>query len=282
MVAAAGITLAAAGLAQAATNAGAPATGTSVARAKTESVPTIGRAEVTAGSRSDVRAKQAAAQKAAAARLAADQQAAQQKAAAKLAADTKAAAAKQAAQKKAALAALSSAPAAKPLTVKAPVVSAPAAKPKAKSPLTAGGSSEATTSAGGYVCPIAGCGGRFTSGFGGRTSPGGIGSTNHKGNDFATSIGTPLRAVHSGTVTGVGWYGGLGMRVEIDLGGGTSVVYGHMSAFSTHVGQRVSAGEIIGYSGNTGNSTGPHLHFEVHLGGVPINPGPWMRARGIF
>ncbi|MFC6714878.1 M23 family metallopeptidase [Branchiibius cervicis] len=109
-----------------------------------------------------------------------------------------------------------------------------------------------------------------------------MGSTSHKGNDFATPIGTPLRAVHSGTVVAVGWYGGFGMRVEIALGGGTSVIYGHMSAFSATVGEKVSPGEVIGYSGNTGNSTGPHLHFEVHVGGVAVDPGPWMRARGIF
>lgn len=275
VVAAAGVTLTAAGLSQAVSSEGSAAAETSISKPKAASAPVINRVDVTAASRSQARvaaqAKQAAATRAAA----------QKAAAAKLAAD------KTAAQKKAALAALSSTPAAKQLTVKAPAAQAPtaraaAAAPAPKSAASTGGSSTATSSASGYACPIAGCGGRFTSGFGGRTSPGGIGSTNHKGNDFATPIGTPLRAVHSGTVTSVGWYSGIGMRVVIDLGGGTSVVYGHMSAFSATVGERVSAGEVIGYSGNTGNSTGPHLHFEVHINDVAIDPGPWMRARGIF
>lgn len=266
VVAAAGITLTAAGVAQAATSGTSAAADTSLSKPKTVSAPTINRVDVTAASRSQARATtQVTAQvKQAAAARAASQKAA----AAKLAAN------KQAAQQKAALAALSSAPAAKQLTVTAPVAATPATGRAAASTTTA--------SASGFVCPIAGCGGRFTSGFGARSSPGGIGSTNHKGDDFATPIGTPLRAVHSGTVVAVGWYGGFGMRVEIDLGGGTSVIYGHMSAFSATVGEQVSPGEVIGYSGNTGNSTGPHLHFEVHVGGVAVDPGPWMRARGIF
>lgn len=266
MVAAAGITLTAAGVAQAATSGTSAAADTALSKPKTVSAPVINRVDVTAASRSQARATtQVTAQvKQAAAARAASQKAA----AAKLAAD------KQAAQKKAALAALSSTPAAKQLTVTPPVAATPATGRAAASTTTA--------SASGFVCPIAGCGGRFTSGFGARSSPGGIGSTNHKGDDFATPIGTPLRAVHSGTVVAVGWYGGFGMRVEIDLGGGTSVIYGHMSAFSATVGEQVSPGEVIGYSGNTGNSTGPHLHFEVHVGGVAVDPGPWMRARGIF
>ncbi|PWJ26164.1 murein DD-endopeptidase MepM/ murein hydrolase activator NlpD [Branchiibius hedensis] len=265
VVAAAGITLTAAGVAQGAPSAK-TAADTSLSQPKTVSASVVNRVDLSATSRS--RARAAAQVKQATAKRAASQKAA----AAKLAAD------KQAAQKKAALAALSSTPAAKQLTVTAPE----STQSSRSSSATSRGSAvrDSTTSA--FVCPIAGCGGRFTSGFGARSSPGGIGSTNHKGDDFATPIGTPLRAVHSGTVVAVGWYGGFGMRVEIDLGGGTSVIYGHMSAFSATVGEQVSPGEVIGYSGNTGNSTGPHLHFEVHIGGVAVDPGPWMRARGIF
>lgn len=134
----------------------------------------------------------------------------------------------------------------------------------------------------GWTCAIAGCGGQFTSGFGGRTSPGGIGSTYHQGDDFATPIGTSLRALHHGTVTAAGWAGGLGLRVEVDFGGGVSAVYGHLSSVQVTVGQSVSAGQVIAASGNTGNSTGPHLHLEIHLGGVPVDPAPWLRAHGIF
>ena len=267
VAAAAGITLTAAGVTRAATSGDIASADTTVSKPTTVSAPVIERADVTAASRSRARTVPQAERATAAQKAAAAQQVADKKAADKKAAD------QAAAQKKAALTALSSTPAAKQLTVKA-------AAPKAA--LSAAGSSASTSSATGYVCPIAGCGGRFTSGFGHRSSPGGIGSTSHKGNDFATPIGTPLRAVHSGTVIAVGWYGGFGMRVEIALGGGTSVIYGHMSAFSATVGEKVSPGEVIGYSGNTGNSTGPHLHFEVHVGGVAVDPGPWMRARGIF
>ena len=274
VAAAAGLTLTAAGVAQATTSGTTAAAETSLSKPKTASAPVVNRVDVTAASRSQARATTQVASQVK--RAAAARAASQKAAAAKLAAD------KQAAQKKAALAALSSSPAAKQLTVSAPAESTAAASGSSNKALASGGSSVSTTSASGFVCPIAGCGGRFTSGFGARSSPGGIGSTNHKGDDFATPVGTPLRAVHSGTVVAVGWYGGFGMRVEIDLGGGTSVIYGHMSAFSATVGERVSPGEVIGYSGNTGNSTGPHLHFEVHVNGVAVDPRPWMRARGIF
>ncbi len=133
----------------------------------------------------------------------------------------------------------------------------------------------------GYTCPIAGCGGHFTSGFGHRASPGGIGSTDHQGIDLSTPIGTPLRALHGGTVTAVGWYGGQGKRINIDIGGGVTIVYAHMSSWGVTVGQRVEVGQLVGWSGNTGNSTGPHLHLEVHLGGTPVNPVGWLRAHGI-
>lgn len=138
-----------------------------------------------------------------------------------------------------------------------------------------------TATVGGFTCPIAGCGGTFTSGFGHRASPGGIGSTEHMGIDLATPIGTPLRALHGGTVTAVGWYGGQGKRITMDIGGGVTIVYAHMSSFGVSVGQQVEAGQLVGFSGNTGNSTGAHLHLEVHIGDVPINPVGWLRAHGI-
>lgn len=133
-----------------------------------------------------------------------------------------------------------------------------------------------------WTCAIAGCGGTFTSGFGPRFSPGGIGSTYHLGDDFATPIGTGLHALQHGTVTSAGWSGGSGLRIEIDFGDGVSAVYAHLSSINVAAGQTVAAGQVIGASGNTGNSTGPHLHLEIHLGGVPIDPAPWLRMHGIF
>lgn len=141
-------------------------------------------------------------------------------------------------------------------------------------------SAPATTGA--WTCPIAGCGGIFTSGFGYRVSPGGIGSTNHKGIDLSAPTGTPLRALGNATVAYVGWYGGQGMRVLLDFGNGVQASYAHMSGFAVAQGQRVSAGQVIGFVGSTGNSTGPHLHLEILIGGGQINPVPWLSARGLL
>lgn len=133
-----------------------------------------------------------------------------------------------------------------------------------------------------WVCGIADCGRTFTSGYGARVSPGGIGSTYHRGDDFAAAIGTPVRAMNDGVVSAAGWNGGEGLRVALDFGQGTSAVYAHLSRHVVAAGGRVSAGQVIAYSGNTGHSTGPHLHLEIHRGGLAIDPTPWLRARGIF
>lgn len=146
---------------------------------------------------------------------------------------------------------------------------------------TAGSSSQAASSegaedrtGGAMHRPI--LAGHMTSGFGMRWG------RMHEGIDYGAPIGTPLYAVASGTVTAVGSEGGLGQRVRIQLDGGPEVVYGHMSGFSSAPGQHVSAGEVIGYSGNSGRSTGPHLHFEVRYGGAAINPAGWLAARGLL
>ncbi len=133
-----------------------------------------------------------------------------------------------------------------------------------------------------WTCAVAGCAGPLTSGFGARVSPEGIGSTYHEGDDFAVAWGTPLRAMHDGTVVSTGWDAGLGNHITIDYGNGVQSVYGHMSSIQVRPGQWVARGQSVGYSGDTGHSTGPHLHLEIHLGGVPINPAPWLLARGIF
>jgi len=95
----------------------------------------------------------------------------------------------------------------------------------------------------------------------------------HSGIDLATSTGTPVKAADSGIVTFVGWDGGYGKLVKIDHGGGKMVTYyAHLSGYNVSVGQAVNKGDVIGYVGNTGNSTGPHLHFEIRIDGQPVNP----------
>ena len=115
---------------------------------------------------------------------------------------------------------------------------------------------------GGYIWPCNGI--RWiTSMFGGRQSPGGIGSTIHKGVDIGTPMGTPVLAAKSGTVTWASWNGGYGNCIIISHGNGNSTLYGHLSDYNVTTDQQVKQGQVIGYSGNTGNSTGPHLHFGI-------------------
>jgi len=94
----------------------------------------------------------------------------------------------------------------------------------------------------------------------------------HAGVDIPLSEGTPLRAADSGTVAIAGWVGGYGNYTCIQHGGSLSTCYGHQSSISVSVGQSVSQGQVIGASGNTGHSTGPHLHFEVRVNGSPVDP----------
>lgn len=117
---------------------------------------------------------------------------------------------------------------------------------------------------------------KISSPIGGRVSPGGIGSTNHKGVDIC-NVGytSSVFAVKSGKVilaNTSGWGGGYGNYVVIDHGGGVTTLYAHMSSVSVSEGQMVSQGTVIGITGNTGVSTGPHLHYEVRINGVYQNP----------
>ena len=114
--------------------------------------------------------------------------------------------------------------------------------------------------------------GRITSYFGGRRSPGGIGSTNHKGIDIAAPKGTPVYAADGGTVTYAGWMSGYGYLVRINHGNGYETYYGHNSSLTVSVGQKVYKGQQIARVGSTGNSTGNHCHFEVRYNGVAKNP----------
>ena len=117
-------------------------------------------------------------------------------------------------------------------------------------------------------CPSA----YISSEFGGRTSPGGIGSTNHKGRDYAAGTGSPIYASASGTVTTVSYNVARGNYVVINHGNGLSTLYQHCSATYVSAGQSVSAGQNIAAVGTTGYSTGPHLHFEVWVNGTPVDP----------
>ncbi|MFI6446311.1 M23 family metallopeptidase [Kitasatospora sp. NPDC050543] len=106
----------------------------------------------------------------------------------------------------------------------------------------------------------------------------------HTGVDFAVDEGTPLLAVGRGSVVSADWDGAYGKEVVLRLSDGHYAQYAHMSEISVHAGQRVTAGQQIGESGTTGNSTGPHLHFEIrtsnHYGAV-INPIAYLSARGV-
>ena len=117
--------------------------------------------------------------------------------------------------------------------------------------------------------------GTFTSGFGPR------GGTIHEGLDLANSIGTPIFSAMSGTVIDAGPASGFGQWVRVQHGGGLITVYGHIATFAVSTGQTVGAGDQIATMGNEGQSTGPHLHFEVHQDGVPIDPQPWLAGFGI-
>ncbi len=94
----------------------------------------------------------------------------------------------------------------------------------------------------------------------------------HEGIDLGAAYGTPIAAAAAGVVIYAGWEGGYGNLVVIDHGGGLATAYGHQSRIAVAAGQSVSQGEIIGYVGSTGHSTGPHLHFEVRVDGEAVDP----------
>lgn len=121
----------------------------------------------------------------------------------------------------------------------------------------------------------------ITSEFGYR-APGetsGIGTTNHAGIDIGVSTGSKVYAAAAGTITLAGWNGGYGKCVIISHGDGMVTIYAHLSAVKVRTGQKVNQGKIIALSGNTGNSTGPHLHFQVNINGMPVDPMKYMMMK---
>jgi murein DD-endopeptidase MepM/ murein hydrolase activator NlpD len=119
---------------------------------------------------------------------------------------------------------------------------------------------------------------RLTSNFGMRNHPILGGRRGHKGVDLAAPVGTPIYATADGMVSRASWFSGYGLFVSIEHGGDMQTRYGHMSRLNVADGQRVRKGDIIGYVGSTGNSTGPHLHYEVRVAGNAVNPIPYMQS----
>lgn len=119
---------------------------------------------------------------------------------------------------------------------------------------------------------------RFTSGFGVRRDPKNGRARMHNGTDFAASRGTPIYATGEGVVTFAGWQSGYGRVVKIRHAFGFETVYAHMNKTRTKVGDRVAQGDRIGDMGNTGRSTGVHLHYEVRVLGKPVNPLKYIEA----
>lgn len=113
---------------------------------------------------------------------------------------------------------------------------------------------------------------QMASGYGRRVDPVYGTMKFHEGMDFACDVGTPVYATGDGIVNAADWHSGYGNRIDIDHGFGYLTRYAHLSKISVKPGQSVKRGDLIGLSGNTGKSTGPHLHYEVRLKDVPQNP----------
>lgn len=106
-----------------------------------------------------------------------------------------------------------------------------------------------------------------------------MGYAGHTGIDLGGAVGTAIYSYRSGTVTFAGWGTGYGLHVKVDHGNGMSTLYAHCSQLLVSVGQQVSEGQMIAKIGLTGYTTGPHLHFEVRLSGVPVNPYPYIAGK---
>jgi len=123
--------------------------------------------------------------------------------------------------------------------------------------------------------------GRLMGGYGERTDPFSGEGAMHTGVDISAPTGTPVRAAGDGLVKFVGWSSGYGQLIVIDHGGGYETYYAHLSRFGAVEGQEVRRGDQIGNVGSTGRVTAPHLHYEVRIGGAPVNPHPYLARAGV-
>ncbi|MFT4112929.1 M23 family metallopeptidase [Silvibacterium sp.] len=119
--------------------------------------------------------------------------------------------------------------------------------------------------------------GPITSSFGERTDPFNGEGAFHKGIDISAHYGDPVRATADGVVVTAGMGNGYGREILVDHGSGIATLYGHLSGFACTPGEQVKVGQIIGYVGTSGRSTGPHLHYEVHIRNTPVNPHKYLR-----
>ncbi len=119
-------------------------------------------------------------------------------------------------------------------------------------------------------------GSKLTSDYGMRRHPVLGGRRSHKGVDLAAPTGTPVYATADGMVGRADWFSSYGLFVRIEHGADLETRYAHMSRLAVSAGERVKKGDIIGYVGSTGRSTGPHLHYEVRIDGMAVNPIPYM------
>lgn len=119
-------------------------------------------------------------------------------------------------------------------------------------------------------------GSHTTSSYGMREHPVLGGRRAHKGIDLAAPTGTPVYATADGIIGRAEWFSSYGLYIQIEHGADLETRYAHMSRLAVAAGERVKKGDIIGYVGSTGRSTGPHLHYEVRMDGVAVNPMPYM------
>lgn len=129
-----------------------------------------------------------------------------------------------------------------------------------------------------FAMPVKNGGFRLTSGFGYRRDPKGAGTRMHSGTDFAAPVGTPIYATADGVVEKAGWGNGYGRMIKIRHQFGVETLYAHLSKVRVKTGQKVSRGDRIGDMGSSGRSTGSHLHYEVRVGGNPVNPMTFIKA----
>jgi len=120
--------------------------------------------------------------------------------------------------------------------------------------------------------------GQLTGTFGERLDPFSGEGAFHSGLDISAPYGTEVRSSADGVVMEVGTHAGLGRAITVDHGFGIETVYGHLSGYGTEPGRRIKRGEVIGYVGDSGRASGPHLHFEVHVYGTPVNPWKFLKG----